>query len=337
MRPFLPLFLLGGVSIALASCDAASRPTEKEEMVTAIPSERASQSNAAKAAAKPHIPDSRPQTLLDDPSSAYAATVLPRGDEVLVTTPTHLFRLAQDKPMEKIPARLGEVQILHEDSIAFLRDGKIRTLSLEGRGERVIVTVEHYVQYLLSSGPRLAWLSHQRQGRYFIQTESAGSVKTLYTSRKQVMWPVVHDEIVYFLEQSEGVWKIGRAALDGRPVTFGTERRGRVPAMLAVGPDGLYFYDGPKRGVRKLAFDLSTEEPIAEDTICSPLAVSSRVVCAQVGGVTDIARKGADPRTIAQETDGPIADIAATDARVYWIVDRGRDQMAVRSAPLPGL
>lgn len=337
MRRLFSLLLLGGFGLAVVGCDAASHPTKQVAQGPASSSESAPANKSAKSAEKPRASTRDPMTLMSDRSSAYATTILPRGDEILITTDKAVFRLARDRQIEKIPVQLGEAQILHDDSIAFFRDGAIHAFSLEDRKERLLVAVEHFVQYLLSSGGRLAWLSHERQGRYLIQTETVGSVKTLYTSNDEVTWPVLHDEAVYFLERSKGAWRVGLAPLNGSEVKFGKEHRGRVPAMLAIGPDGLYFYDGPKRGVRKLTFDLESEKPIAEGTICAPLAVSNRVVCAQVGGIMDIAHPLAEPRTIAQETDGPIADITATDERVYWVVDRGRDQMTVRSAELPSL
>lgn len=338
MQALYVLILVGGLGVSLLGCDEKSPPTRETHKSAAAPNKVLKRTNeAVKHLEKPSAASSEPQTLLSDRSSAYAAKLLPRENELLVATPTHLFRLPDGETIEKIPAQLGDVQALHEDSIVFFRAGAIRALSLRDGKERPLVEVEHYVQYLLSSGQRLAWLSHERDGLYLIQTESAGSVKTLYTSKNQVIWPVLHDEIVYFLEQSGNSWRIGRAPLNGSEVMYGREHQGRVPSMLAAGPDGLYYYDDPKRGVRRLDFDLGSEEPIAEGTICSPLAVSSRVICAQVGGVIDIARQNAKPRTVATETSGPIADIAATDDEVYWIVDRGRERMAVHSAPLPDL
>lgn len=337
MQALYALILIGGFGFYLVGCDESSSST-KETHQTTPAANRAPGHKSPRVAREqnPSAPSSDPRTLLSDESSAYAAKLLPRENELLVLTPTHLFRQPRGEKVEKIAAPLGDVQVLQEDSIVFFRDGEIRALSLTDQKERLLLKVEHYVQYLLSSGQQLVWLSHEREGRYFVQTESAGSVKTLYTSRNQVIWPVLHEEIVYFLEQSGTLWKIGRAPLNGSAVTFSKEQRGRVPPMLAAGPDGIYFYDGPKRGVRKLSFDLEVESPIAEGIICSPLAVSSRVLCAQVGAVIDI-QPGAKARTVAQEAGGPIADIAATHDTVYWIVDRGRDRMAVRGASLPSL
>jgi len=107
--------------------------------------------------------------------------------------------------------------------------------------------------------------------------------------------------------------------------------------MLVAGPDGIYFYDGPDRGVLRVSFDLTQMHPVLENAICSPLTVSSRLVCAHLGGVFDVPHPGSKPRLIALETGGPIASIQATEKTVYWIVDSGKNQLTAKSAPLPAL
>jgi hypothetical protein len=87
--------------------------------------------------------------------------------------------------------------------------------------------------------------------------------------------------------------------------------------MLAAGPDGVYFYDGPKQGVRKLSFDLEREDAVSTHVVCSPLAVSTRVVCAQVGGLFELPTSGGTPRFLAAERAGPITATATTDHRAY--------------------
>src|SRR5690606_468695 len=104
----------------------------------------------------------------------------------------------------------------------------------------------------------------------------------------------------------------------------------RSPSMLAPGIDGVYFYDGLERGVRKASLDLRFEEPVQEEAICSPLAVSNRVVCAQVGGIIDIPRAGADPRIVAGEPGGPIAALTVNDTSAIWIADSGVNRLTVR-------
>jgi hypothetical protein len=213
----------------------------------------------------------------------------------------------------------------------------MRTLPLDEGDETELFSLRQAPQYLLSSGPRLAWLTKDHQDTYSIQTASAGSIHVLHASKSLLSSPAIFREDVYFIEQSGGTWKIGRASLNGSQVMFTTGKSSRPPSMLAAGPDGIYFYGGPQKGIRKLTFDLDHEQAVQENAICSPLAVSSRVVCAQVGGIFDVPWAGADPRVVAGEPGGPIADIAVTDKTVFWIADGGESRMVVRSAPLPEL
>jgi hypothetical protein len=138
------------------------------------------------------------------------------------------------------------------------------------------------------------------------------------------------------LQSRDGSWKIGRVDLEGQRRTTQTHH-GRPPAMLALGPDGVYFYDGPERGVRKLTFDLEREAAVAAKVICSPLVVSSRVICAHVGGLFDIPGSNMAPRFLASERAGPITVTAATADRAYWVAENGNGRLIVRSVALAGL
>jgi hypothetical protein len=104
--------------------------------------------------------------------------------------------------------------------------------------------------------------------------------------------------------------------------------------MLALGADGVYFYDGAERGVRKLTFDLDREDAVMANVICSPLAASDRVICAHVGGIFDIPPGASAPRFLASERAGPITVVAATNDRVFWVAEDGDARLLVRSVPL---
>ena len=107
--------------------------------------------------------------------------------------------------------------------------------------------------------------------------------------------------------------------------------------MLALGPDGVYFYDGPERGIRRLSFDLGREDAVSTNVICSPIAVSDRAICAQVGGLFDLPPGGNGPRFLASERQGPVTALAASGEQLFWVAESGNDRLVVRSAPLPGL
>jgi hypothetical protein len=143
---------------------------------------------------------------------------------------------------------------------------------------------------------------------------------------------------VYWILQSRDTsWRIGSIGLDGQHRALTAAHQGRPPAMLAPGPDGVYFYDGPERGVRRLSFELDREDAVAPRVICSPLVVADRAVCAQVGGLFDLPPGGTAPRFLALERGGPITAVAATEERLFWVAESGSDQLVVRTTPLPAL
>jgi hypothetical protein len=169
-----------------------------------------------------------------------------------------------------------------------------------------------------------------------LQTLSAGGVRVVYDSADSVCAAAMRRASVYWVLRSpDGSWKIGRVGLNGEH-QMTHAHHGRPPAMLALGPDGIYFYDGPQRGVRKLTFDLEREDAVSTNVICSPLAISSRVVCAHVGGLFEVPALGAAPRFLAAERAGPITAMAATDDRAFWVAESGDERLIVRSVALAG-
>jgi hypothetical protein len=339
--PNITHFLLGLGALGTVSlgCRSSKEPTS-ETHSAAHPAENSDTSKGSRTA-----PDSRARavkTHFSDETSAYAARIFSRGDETIVVTPTSLFRARPDEKVIRHEVNIGHLSARLEDSIVFFREGMLRALSLDNLEERVLIRLDKQPQVLMTEGPRLAWLVENevvdnKSAKYSIRALSAGSARLLYASQKELSVPVLHNETVYFVERAEDGWKLGRIPLDGSQATFGESRQTRTPAMLAAGLSGIYFYDGLKRGVRKVSFDLLFEEAVNEEAICAPLAVSSRVVCAQVGGVVDIPRSGAPPRIVASELSGPIAALAANDTKAFWIADSGENQLTVRSASLPAL
>lgn len=291
----------------------------------------------ASAAADGPIVQEEAKVLLRAGTSAYHARVFPGERETVVVTPTQVFRVAEDGTSTSYDANLGPLTTRLEDAIAFWREGALRSHSLRDGKERELVRLERQPRTLIAEGPRLAWLSEDADGRSTLETATAAASRRLYASKQELLVPVLHEGTVYFVERTAEGWRLARVALDGGALSFGESRATRPPPMLAAGPEGLYFYDGLKRGVRKASFDLRHEEPVNEEVICAPLAVSNRVVCAQVGGIVDLPRPNAKPRVVARELGGPIADLAVTETTAVWIADSGENRMTVRSVLLPSL
>jgi hypothetical protein len=275
-------------------------------------------------------------TLLKQEASAYHAALFADEEGVVLVTQTGFALFPSGEPAELHSVPLGPLAVRQGGSIVFWRSGSVWQISLSGGDERHLAALPHAPRYLLASQSHVAWIELGDDTRASLKTISGGGVRAVYESEDKVCASVLLGAVVYWVLQSrDGSWKVGSVGLDGQHRRVTAAHQGRPPAMLAPGLDGVYFYDGPERGIRRLSFDLDREDAVSTQVICSPLAVSNRVVCAQVGGLFDIPPGGTAPRFLASEFDGPVTALVATDERVFWVAESGNDRLVVRSTLLP--
>jgi hypothetical protein len=277
-------------------------------------------------------------TLYEREASAYHARLFVDEGSVVLVMQTGFTVFRPGETAREHDAPLGPVAVVSADSLIFWRAGALRQISFYGGDERDLAPLARSPQYLLASDSRPVWIHVDREAGSSLQTLSVEGIRTVDESPDRVCAAVVRDAVVYWILQSrDGSWRIGSVGLNGERGALTATHRGRPPAMLALGPDGVYFYDGPERGVRKLSFDLTREDTVSSNVVCSPLVVSNRTVCAHVGGLFDIPGVGAAPRFLASERAGPITSTAATDERVFWVAEKGDHHLVVRSVALSGL
>lgn len=274
-------------------------------------------------------------TLLEREGSAFHAKLFADEDGVVLVTPTGFATYRADRSVRERAIDLGPVVARQGDGLVFWRSGSLRELSLFGGAERELAAVPRPPRYLLTSERRLAWIHSDPALGTSLQTLSGGHVRAVYESAESISAPVMQAADLYWVATGrDGSWKVGRIELDGGQQTWSAAQHGRAPAMLGVGQDGVYFYAGPQRGVRRLTFDLQRETPVLTGVVCSPFVVSSRVVCAQVGGVFEIPLSGAAPTFLAAERAGPITALATTRSSVFWVAEHGAQRQVVRSVTL---
>lgn len=277
----------------------------------------------------------RVSTLHEQATSAYHARLFVDDEAVVLITQAGFTTLRPGGAPEEHTVSLGPVAVRQGGTVVFWRSGKLRSVSLSGGDERELAAVARAPQYLLASESELVWIQTDRQAGTSLQTLSSGKVRSLHAAQDGVAAAVLHGAVVYWVTVTrDGAWAIGRVSLDGRPSMSTPAQQGRPPSMLAVGRDGVYFYAGPQRGVRRLSFDLEQEAAVASQVICSPLVVSSRVVCAHVGGIFELSPSARAPRPLAAERSGPITALAATDDRAYWVAESKEHALVVRSIAL---
>ncbi len=322
------------VSVALSAAALVAWAGATFSAPTAPPSSPSRNEQPARAASgAARAPSVR--TLHEQSTSAYHARLFTDEEDVVLVTQTGFTTFRTDGSAEEHTVSLGPVAARQGDALVFWRSGRLREVSLLGGDERDLVVLPRPPQHLLTSEGRLAWIHNERERGASLQTLSGGRVRIVYESAYGASAPVMHGADIYWVAESrDGTWRVGRVNLDGQHPTWSMTHQGRPPAMLAAGPDGVYFYDGPQRGVRRLTFDLEREAAVSAGVVCSPLVVSHRVVCAQVGGLFEVPLSGGTPMFLASERVGPVTALAATRTRALWVADNGAERLILRTVAL---
>jgi hypothetical protein len=276
-------------------------------------------------------------TLYEQEASAYHARLFADDAGVVLVTEAGFTTFVAGKAPAHHAVSLGSVAARQGGALVFWRSGALRAVSLSDGHESELAILPAAPLYLLASEGQIAWIQAREKAGTSLQALSGGAVRVVYESEERVSAAVLRTSVVYWVSvRRDGGWNIGRVGLDGQH-TSTESRHGRPPAMLALGPDGVYFYAGPERGVRRLSFDLEQETSVLAKVICSPLVASSRVVCAHVGGIFDIPSSSSWPRFLAAERAGPVTAVAATNERAFWVAEAGKQRLVLRTIVLPEL
>lgn len=321
--------------------------------------ERADQTNAAGAGGKPPAapqalqlsaapsgstaevpkrPEAAPTTLLTAPVSAYTATLGLDEDAGYVLTANAAYRIpvgqgAVGQPPLRWPLELGVAPALTRDRLVYWTGATLGFGPKSGGPQQPLARVPHQPQRIAASGEYVAWLD-EVDGRFTIQTVSGSRPRVLLSPAGYVAALALQEDRVYFVERTDDDhWRLGRVSLSGGPAKYSPSHKGRTPAMLAL-TEELFYYDGPSLTVRRVSLDLDRETVLAEDVICSPLAVGKRVYCAQPAGMLEVSLDGKDRRVLPRGHEGTITSIAVSRTQLAWLVDSGANQLALEVLPI---
>ncbi len=283
----------------------------------------------------PELP--APTRLTSLPISAYASSLALDDDAVYLLTSHAAYRLVNGQLAHGIRLELGIGATLTESAFIFWSEGSIWRAPKQGGVTRPLAQVAHQPQYFVASGEAFAWVDQSEDGLYTIQTLVAGQPRVLASSPGEIRALNMISDAVYFVQRpSDDSWRLGVVRIgDSKPPEYATERKGRAPALLA-GVDGLYYYDLDQSKVLKRSLDLRSEQVQLDNFVCSPLYVSSRIFCACVEGLFEVAKDTRTPAVLVHDRPGTITNISANSKLVAWIVDLGQDQLAVETLPIAG-
>jgi hypothetical protein len=296
-------------------------------------------SRAPAAAATDAKPAPEPRTLLSLPTtSAYHATIAAADDDTAyLLTAAAAYRLAPGRAPERMPLDLGAGATTTRSSFVHWSRGAIVESPKAGGAARRLVALASPPQAIVVAGDRIAWVQRSGDGRFSVQALFGKSPRTAYASAGSIDAIAAIDDGIFFVERTAATatsgWRIGRVPAAGGAPTFTSLRAGRAPAML-VGQGDLFYYQGDGYEVRRLSPDLQRERSLASGFVCSPIAVSAYVYCAQVEGIFEL-RPDERPRRLVPGGAGRmVTDLAATPRRLLWIVDAGPDRLEVRELAL---
>jgi hypothetical protein len=252
-------------------------------------------------------------------------------DALYVMTPDRLHRVVVGKTTESFPVALGFSPAATSHSIVYWSEGWLWEVSKRGGEPSRIAQLPKQPQTLVAAEHRVGWVGASGPG-FSVWTLDDRRPRSLHSSESRIEALTLTDDFAYFVERQEPAsWRIGRAPTGGGELSFTRPRPGRTPASVVAFGDGVHYQDARAGyAVQKLSLDLGRERTLAKDVVCSPLAVSDAVFCAQLHGLVEVPLDGRPPERLAILDGHPITDLVAGPKRIAWISDVGRDQSTVR-------
>lgn len=284
------------------------------------PSAEAQRASVTSASAEPAVRSS-PQSLHRLELSAYTSTLTADDEGIYVLSSHGAYRFIEGEPVARWAVELGDTPALTDRGFVYWLEGALRQVPKRGGPTEILARVPRAPRRLCASGKHLVW-EEQDEAASLLRTLDGSAPRTVYRGAGQIEALSLLDDQVYFVESSGQKWRLGAVALSGGAARFTEPRGERAPAQLAAAGD-VFYYDGPSSSVRRLPSDLSREDVVARDIICSPLAVADRVYCAQLSLLFDLARDGGRPRSLAPKRSGNVTALVATRTRVAWLLDVG--------------
>lgn len=317
----------------LYACQTDSTPRKqfkhKHKQKTTVVESTAPYTKLDTATNTSHLP--LPTTLMQLNESAYGKTLAVEDNTVYLLTQSAAYRFSPTHKPVKTPIDLGYTPAMTSTSIVYWSKGKLYSTPKRGGKPQTLGIVEHQPRQIVASEKHVAWLDKDPKEKFTLQVIKAAKPQIIYQTYSVIKFPVMIKNWIYFIEQApDTTWRIGGIPVDGdKNPRFTKPHTGRTPSMLSAS-DEIFYYDLPSRSVHRVSLDLSTDSVVAQKIVCSPIAVSSRLLCARVEGVFELPKKGGVPRVLTEKPMGLVTNIAGSSKLVAWINDTGKDELTLR-------
>jgi hypothetical protein len=328
--------------VALGSCKRVEEPPADERPRPAAASTDSTGVSTPGTAQTPPSPLVAPTQVLTLPSSAYQAALYADDDAIELLTSTAVYRLLPGKEPNARRLDSSVASTVTRNSYVYWSQGAIWSeprSAAKSTGATKLAPFAEQPQRIVAdiTADRFALLLRVESNRHAIAKLEGQRVKALYTSPGTIDALTMIGDALYFVERPGGTtWRIGSIKLGGGDPVFTPDKPGRWPALLR-GTKEVVYYDGARRGVFSLSPDLQHERALAEDFICSPLAVTTNVYCSTMEGIFELSAAG-QRRQIVPPPRQLITNLAANSQRLVFISDagvQGQDQLVVYAVQLP--
>lgn len=271
----------------------------------------ASSSNAAPRA---------PEPLLFLPTSAFRARIFMDETAIYVLTSGAAHRIVVGKGTETFPLDLGHAAAMTTHGFLYWSNGALWEVAKHGGEPRRAGEVPQSPKSLVASGDHFAWLQGAPDGTSRLFTIHEGEPRQLYVSKESIEALTLLGNTIYFVQRSTSKsWKIGAQRLSGGAPWFSKPNSGRAPAFLTAFGDRVFYQLSPGRKVVAIDTSLRRETILAENLVCSPMAVRERIVCAQLGGIVELSADAHAPEPLVKNERQVITDIALGSDTVVWL------------------
>jgi hypothetical protein len=275
-----------------------------------------------------------PTQLMADATSAYNAGLVLDDDAVYLLTSRVVYRLVPGaKPQPIAIENGGTAAVTRTDLIYWARGAIWRTPKLGGKAERV-ASLAHQPQFFMAAGQDIAWLDMPVRNEFLIQTLDGREIRTLFYCPERIEAAMMDAGRVFFVKrEGNSSWRIGSVSVHGGEIRYASLQNGPTPAKLAVAGE-VFYYDLASGELRRLSPDLSHEDVLSKDLVCSPVAVAAKIYCPNVEGLFELARQPGARSTRVFPEPRRIAAVAANTRILAWLSDAGADRLSLMTIPL---
>lgn len=341
MSPVVRSVAWGVCFAAMAFASACHRCSPPAALPAQRPTAEAHSISQAQSAGEA-VGASAPLELLTDAFSPYIAGLAMEDDAIYLLTDRVAHRIVPGQSKEQIPIENGTSAAVTRTDIVYWSHGAIWAVPKSGGKTdgkprvppRRLASFEHQPQSFMASGDVITWLDMPAPDRFAIQTLDDRGVRTLFFHPARIETAAMDSTHVFFVRREGATgWSISSVAVHGGELRQGSVHGGPSPAKLGVAGD-VFYYDLESGELRRVSRDLSREEALARDLICSPLAAATTIVCANIEGLFELEqRPGARPALLSADRRR-IANVAVNARFVAWLSDAGRDQLSLMMVPV---